>query len=60
MEPVLPSPRPEFQAIPTRKPGSVITYYDTKTPDLQLRVSATSVKTFGVYRRLKALANLNE
>lgn len=43
-----------IQAIPTPEAGKRVTYYDTKTPGLQLRVSATGVKTFSVYRRLKA------
>ena len=40
-------------AIPTPDAGKRVTYYDTKTPGLQLRVSSTGVKTFSVYRRLK-------
>ena len=43
-----------IQAIPTPEAGKRVTYYDTKTPGLQLRVSATGIKTFSVYRRLKA------
>ena len=43
-----------IQAIPTPEAGKRVTYYDTKTSGLQLRVSATGVKTFSVYRRLKA------
>jgi len=42
-----------IQAIPTPEAGKRVTYYDTSTPGLQLRVSATGVKTFSVYRRLK-------
>ena len=40
--------------LPNPEEGKRVTYYDTKTPGLQLRVSATGVKTFSVYRRLKS------
>ena len=41
-------------ALPTPEAGKRVTYHDTKTPGLQLRVSSTGVKTFCVFRRLKA------
>ena len=40
--------------LPNPEEGKRVTYYDTKTPGLQLRVSATGVKKFSVYRRLKS------
>jgi len=39
-------------ALPTPATGRT-TYHDIKTPGLQLRVTATGVKTFSVFRRVK-------
>ena len=43
----------KIEALPTPEPGKRVTYHDTKTAGLQLRVSAAT-KTFCVFRRLKA------
>ena len=40
-------------ALPTPEAGKRVTYHDTKIQGLQLRVSATGIKTFSVYRRMK-------
>ncbi|NMQ28959.1 site-specific integrase [Candidatus Accumulibacter phosphatis] len=40
-------------ALPLPAVGSRSTYHDTKAPGLQLRVSASGVKTFSMYRRTK-------
>ena len=40
-------------ALPLPAAGSRATYHDTKAPGLQLRVSASGVKTFSMYRRTK-------
>ena len=53
MKPVLPSPRPGFRRSRPRS-REACHLLRHKTPGLQLRVSATGVKTFSVYRRLKA------
>lgn len=41
-------------ALPIPENGQRATYHDTKIQGLQLRVSATGIKTFSVYRRMKA------
>lgn len=41
-------------ALPPPEAGKRVTYHDSKIPGLQLRVSGTGIKTFCVYRRLKA------
>ena len=43
-----------LNALPLPDTGKRTVYYDTKTPGLQLRVTHTGVKTFSVYRRMKA------
>jgi integrase len=40
--------------LPSPASGSRDTYHDTKAKGLQLRVTAAGVKTFSVYRRMKA------
>ncbi|CAI06862.1 tyrosine-type recombinase/integrase [Aromatoleum aromaticum] len=49
-----PFTKERLAALPTPDAGKRDTYHDTKTTGLQLRVSATGVKSFSVYRRLKA------
>ncbi|HJV26324.1 MAG TPA: tyrosine-type recombinase/integrase [Aromatoleum sp.] len=41
-------------ALPPAERGKRVTYHDAKIPGLQLRVTGKGVKTFCVYRRLKA------
>jgi len=40
-------------ALPAPIAGTRATYYDSKTPGLQLRITPNSVKTFGVHRWTK-------
>ena len=43
----------KIEALPTPEVGKRATYHDTKTTGLQLRVTASGVKTFSMYRRTK-------
>jgi Arm DNA-binding domain len=42
-----------IDALPLPPEGKRETYYDEKTPGLQLRVSASGVRSFSFYRRVK-------
>lgn len=42
-----------LQALPLPESGTRVAYLDSKVAGLQLRVTATGVKTFSVYRRIK-------
>lgn len=42
-----------LDALPPAPAGARVAYYDTQTPGLVLRVTATGVKTFSVFRRVK-------
>ena len=43
----------KIESLPTPEVGKRATYHDTKTTGLQLRVTASGVKTFSMYRRTK-------
>ena len=42
-----------LSALPAPKVGERATYHDTKTTGLQCRVTATGIKTFSIFRRMK-------
>jgi integrase len=43
----------KLEALPPSDPGKRVTYHDTKTKGLQLRVTPAGAKTFCVFRRIK-------
>ncbi|WP_027711121.1 tyrosine-type recombinase/integrase [Dickeya chrysanthemi] len=49
----IPFSKERLSSLPLPETGQRTTWYDTKTPGLQLRVSSTGIKTFSVYRRMK-------
>ncbi|MCK9387698.1 MAG: site-specific integrase [Sulfuritalea sp.] len=42
-----------LDALPVSAVGQRATFHDTKTPGLQLRLTATGVKTFSIFRRVR-------